>query len=503
MPRRVAVDAQTGFGGGLNLTADISQLGPTELRRADNARLTEYGAVTRRLGTQRIHDVALAAKPVRGGVAWVQAAGTVQELVACNGSVYYGTFATPMTWTDTTGTITETVYPDFCPFRDASADVVYVADGGPLNKWDGANWTGNIASTPNVSILAAYNLRLFGAGDTSNPQRLYYSALSNGDTLGITVSSGGYVDIRIANNTAITGLMALGSSLLIFHKTGVSRFTGWSIDDIEVASGTQGISDDVGTIAPNSLVTVENVGFFMTDRGIYEVNEYGVTPISVPIDSAIRGLDQSKFSRLYAGHNKKFREVWFYLPDIGIYSYNYFLKAWSGPHTGGYVSDVVYSLWPSYDTNGTPMLLAGFGDGFVRRCDAPYVYKDDALSDGTGGDSYNLVAQCHRMFCGDVFNEKAFRFVYVLCDTRGSTNTAASWVTTTESSSATLPADTGATWGIGVWGTFIWGGDGAIAKRVHIGGRGSFADITLTDNGSADSLFSRVELQGFYLGRRF
>ena len=60
-------DRQEGFRGGLNLVADESQLGREDLRRADNARLTETGGVTKRGGTRRIHSAAVAAAVLRGG----------------------------------------------------------------------------------------------------------------------------------------------------------------------------------------------------------------------------------------------------------------------------------------------------------------------------------------------------------------------------------------------------------------------------------------------------
>lgn len=503
MPRQRNIDGQSSFAGGLNTNADESQLAPNELRQASNARLTEFGGVSKRLGTQRLHSSALSANPIRGGFGWVRPSA-VQQLVACNGTVYYGTYGIPMTWTSTTGAISSTAFPTFTGFYDGGANVCYIADGGALNKWDGTNFTANIGGTPNVKYIATYNLRLFGAGDSANPETLYFSGLSNGDTLNDTGNGGGAAIVRTFANQDITGLMPIGSSLMIFHRTGISRFTGWSQDDISINTGTQGVAADVGTIAPRSLVSVENVGFFLSDRGFYQVTEYGVEPISTKIEDVIHQLDQTVFDRVCSGHNKAKREVWFYLPDIGVYCYNYRLQAWSGPFTGIFTSSPTYSMWQTSDDTASPILLFGGNDGFIRRADASAKYKDDYLSDSTGGTSFTLIAQCHRLFIGgDDVDENSLRYIYVNTNLRGSQTAAVKWVTSTVTDSATLSSTAFSSWGTGTWGAGTWGGLGSLTQRVQAYGRGTFVDITITDDGNAESVFSRIQVEAFAMGRRY
>lgn len=52
-------DEQPRMDGGLNNVSDDASLLPTQLRVATNARLTEYGAITKRGGTQRTSVTAL------------------------------------------------------------------------------------------------------------------------------------------------------------------------------------------------------------------------------------------------------------------------------------------------------------------------------------------------------------------------------------------------------------------------------------------------------------
>jgi hypothetical protein len=68
MSRERLRDAQPRFDGGLNTVADEMGLAPNQVRRADNARLTDYGAITKRGGTQRTSTASLSVgKSVQGG----------------------------------------------------------------------------------------------------------------------------------------------------------------------------------------------------------------------------------------------------------------------------------------------------------------------------------------------------------------------------------------------------------------------------------------------------
>src|SRR5690606_32348517 len=130
-------------------------------------------------------------------------------------------------------------------------------------------------------------------------------------------NGGGSARVRTFGISEITGLQVLGSSLLIFHRDGISRFTGWSQDDIDIDAGAEGITQDVGTISPASIVVVENYCYFLTDRGVYRTNGQSVEEISPSIASVFRALDRALLARAQAVHNRKFGEIWFYLPDVG------------------------------------------------------------------------------------------------------------------------------------------------------------------------------------------
>lgn len=254
MSRRKLTDAQPGFDGGLNTVSDESALQPNQMRQATNARLTDFGAATKRGGTQRVSTAAIAAYPVKNGFTWRKDGGTQEILVVLNDTLYTTTYgAFPRTFTAQSGTLSTAVSPTFAQFRDASADVVYLADGSTINKWNGtALTTSGIGGSINASVITVHNQRLWGCGDANFPDSIFYSGLNNGDTFSVGGSGGGQIIVRTFGDETVVGLASVNTSLLIFHRRGISRLTGFGQDDITVAP--QGLTADVGTIAPKSKI---------------------------------------------------------------------------------------------------------------------------------------------------------------------------------------------------------------------------------------------------------
>jgi hypothetical protein len=506
---------QAGFAQGLNTTADESQLRKQEMRRADNARLTKAGAVSRILGSQRIHEDEIGGgDPVRGGFTWKRDSGAVQLLAVAGGKLYTATYGSlPITWTEETGTLSSSAVPSFAAFRDATGECVYIADGGVLNKWDGSTLTTDIANAQAVSRVWTYNQRLHGvSGSTA---LVYYSTLNDGDSLGYVAGGGGSAVVRTFGGQRLTTGITVGTASLMFHVGGISKFTGYTQDDIAIDAGAQGVSGSKGTEAPQSVVLVEksdegiDAAFFLTGRGVYRATEAGCYAVrSDVLLETLATLDQSSWERVQAAHHARYAEVLFYLPDVGVYAYNYLLDAWSGPWTAAYTSAVTHSMWESVDAQGRAILLFGGADGFVRRADMPRVFKADVLADGTGGSSYTMVARCRRFFFGDEAEEKQMKWLYITANLRGSTRAGVRWTADYGSGQFTFAAaadGAGALWGAFTWGATVWAGISNKTKtfRVPMHARGPYVDITFVDDGESESEWSRVKVEAFSNGRRF
>lgn len=501
MSREIVQDQQDGFGGGLNRSADESQLTANEVRRADNAVLTEYGAIVKRGGTRYLPSAALnGANVIQNGYSWRKDDGSAQELVISGGKLFTATYGTPpVTFTDQGALTASTGAPSFEAFRDGSGECVYIADGGPLNKWNGVTASANLASTPNVKHLAVYNSRLFGvSGDN---QTLYWSAINNGDTLGVTASGGGSAIIRTFGDQVVTTPATIRGSLLVFHVSGISKFTGLTLEDINIAAGTEGVTSDVGTVAPRTVVSLETEVLFLSERGFYSTDGQQVQPISTAIDSDVAGLSATALAASYGFHFRARREVWFYVSGLGFYVFNYRQRKWTGPQAAGLLNPVTTCGWESQDASAIPIVLLGDDDGYVKRLFYPDTYLDNVTAAGTGGDTYEMTLALRRFFCGAFETTKAWRWGWLLLDPRDTDDVVVEWSATHGSGSYTLPL-TGGAWGLGVWGAGTWGGGGVVTIRIPLSGRSRFVDITIRDNGEAGTLYSRFTIQGFNLGQR-
>lgn len=509
MSRERLPDMQPDMAGGLNETSDESSLLPNQLRRAANARLTEYGAVTKRGGLKRVSATLSAGKAVQNGFMWRKDVGTPEILAVVDGELYTTTFGGlfPWTWTKQTGTLSTTVPPTFARFRDGANDVVYIGDGGLLNKWNGSNLVTDIAGTVGASMIAVHNERLWSCGCAAAPQSIFYSALNNGDTLGNGAQGGGQIVVRTFGDENVIALASINTSLLIFHRRGISRLTGYGQDDITVSPA--GVTSDVGLIAPGSIVPISNVAYFISERGLYVCNEQEVAPVSSPekpdpMLAIIRNLSSTAFSRIRAVLNRGTRELWITMPGFGVYVYNTILQSWSGPWDTGWVDPDTTCLFEVLDNNGLPVVLRGDAGGFVSLADAPNVFLDNVNADGTGGLRYAMTAQFHRLYCGDEATAKALRWGYLTAQLRGSDQARVEWTTGETFGSFTLPPSTDQTWGGSgtQWGTGTWGGAGSKSYRIPMGGNGYYIDVSVVDSGEALPVFSRFQIETFALGRR-
>lgn len=501
------LDAQPRMDGGLNTVSDESALLENQCRTTINARLTDYGAISKRGGLRRTSAV-LNSAPVTGGYTWGKDDGTFPVLAVCNGTLYTSTFnPTTWTWTARSGTLASNTTSTFVTFRDGSSDVVYIADGGQLNRWNGTTLATNLTGTPSCAALAVHNERLWSCGDPAYPDSVFYSDLNNGNTLGIGASGGGQIIVRTFGQETVVGLASINTSLLIFHKRGISRLTGYGQDDITVAP--QGVTADVGTIAKNSIVASNNIAYFISERGLYRCNESEVAAIGTPqqpdpILPIIRQLPSSQFDKINCLVNRATKELWITIPNFGCYQYHTVLNAWSGPWDSGYIAPDTTYLFEGINDSGLPIALRGDASGYVSVCDPPSIYVDNTTPTGTEGTSYAMSVQLHRMYSGDDALAKSLRFGYLTAQLRGSNQTRVQWNTGESFGSYTLPGSYDSTWGAAgtTWGVGTWGGAGSLSYRVQMGGTGYYTDITIIDSGTSQPVFSKFQLESYALGRR-
>jgi hypothetical protein len=501
-------DRQEGFAAGLNTTSDDASLQPNEFRSALNVRLSTRGASEKRGGTQFFTTSALG-NDVMGGFGWARTA-SVQELVVADGNLYTGTLGVPTTLTDRGGAFSTTIYPTFAAFKGPSSEGVYIADGGSLNFWDGTTLSANITNTPNVEAIASWGPRLFAvSGDT-----LYWSdtqAGINGHTIG-AAAGGGQAIVRTYGGQELIMPFPLKQSLLLFHRSAISRFTGATQDDIDIDSGTQGISGDVGTVAKRSIIGVENAAYFLSDRGVFAATEVSVTPVSSPLEETLSGLAKSDWLAVSAVHARDFNEIRWMIPGVGVYAYNYRTQGWTGPWDTGYAD--VTALWDTKDSDGRNVVLAGRSDGRLLWCDRDTIWQDNVPAAGGAGDNYTWTTKCRRFYGADYTQQKSWRTMYVLGDFPDPENVTARVTSAGSEATYSLPFDATSAATVLEWDdpSTMWDAPetswdagsitGVERARLPLHGVHPWVDVSFDYTGSDSARLSIVDVIGFGRNRR-
>jgi hypothetical protein len=497
-------DEQLSFAGGVNLVADDLAMGETQVRRLENGRLTVTGAVQKRRGTQRLLGATFASQ-VQGGIRWARTVGGPVDIVAAGGRLWTLSRATaPATAAQLIGVLNPAVPVQFAAFRDGDGECLYFADGGRLGKVTASGVVSRVAVGPlSITALWVYNQRLFAL--TGTDATVWVSGLNNGDTLGVSASDGVQAVVRTFGDANLTAGIALGQVCLLFHETGISAFTGTTQDDIAIAAGAYGVTSDVGTIAPRSVVSLESSVLFLSDRGVYSVGAgAGPQPVSTLIEPALAGLPADVARNVVAVHHRTEREVWFVVPDAGAWVYSYRLQAWAGPWTGAFLSPQPTALWETQDASGRPMVLMGAADGTLVRADGPGIYRDNVLADETGGVPFTMQAELRPLWHGSAYAEKAYRWAHVVADMGGVSSASVAWRTrwSTDERLTDRLQDTSPTrWGTGEWGTGVWGLQGLRSYSRAVHGRGTSISLTLIDSSEAEALYSRIGVTAFAMNR--
>ncbi len=254
--------------------------------------------------------------------------------------------------------------------------------------WNGTSWVTSggpfdLANMPgaNLNNLTTVFLdRVYLAGDTANPSRLYYSGISDGSTVSWTVGNG-YVDIDAGNDKGpITALSRVPGYILIFKSRSMTRWNFSSAFPEELIS--------YGTPSQESVVSAGGVCAFYSnsnehDKGFFITN--GGAPVAISHDSArpirrwIDAIDPANEASI-AGRAINNGFAWS-IGDITIgkeifrnveLRYNRILNQWSVR-----TYPTKFTVYASYlDGAGRNVTVAGDNDGCVIELDRPGRFVD-------------------------------------------------------------------------------------------------------------------------------
>src|SRR3990172_763220 len=204
---------------------------------------------------------------------------------------------------------------------------VYNLGGSVLDSLSDYALQGNISPSieivndlpPNLKYLQNYFYRMFGAGDSSKPSRLYWSRFQRPDcwnhactpaTFYTNTEPGFSDDVYRDDGAPITGILALERELLVWSETKLYTLSGrspakWTLEKIA----------DTVCIAPRTIVSVDE-GVFWLGKGHVFWDAGGSSRIvSWNIDAIIRNaLGDATFAEACAGYDRKQNWYWLSLP---------------------------------------------------------------------------------------------------------------------------------------------------------------------------------------------
>ena len=134
-----------------------------------------------------------------------------------------------------------------------------------------------------------------------------------------------FMEIRSGDGEQITGLASLYGNLVILKENSIHRVAVQA--ETALPSRTDEISPDVGCIAPESLITVDNFVYFLSHQGIMVYDNNQLLSIDEKINEEIRTylrylveqgtqLSVPLHRFITAGYNPEFREIYFNFPIL-------------------------------------------------------------------------------------------------------------------------------------------------------------------------------------------
>ena len=218
--------------------------------------------------------------------------GTNSQMIAVSGtSTYY--LSGGGTWTSIRAGLTSTK-ARFCTYLN----YVFMCNGTePTAIWDGntaGNFvsSGNALSAPQGNLIENFRGRIWIAGITSQPSRLYYSSVpSSANPPTITWdNSVQFFDVSPSDGDSMTALARFRTTLVVFKTNHMYRVfdIGQSDPDPYYA---------VGTYSQESVVETKTGLFFHHSTGFYQYNVYGIVQeISRPIIDIIKAIPSSAYT---------------------------------------------------------------------------------------------------------------------------------------------------------------------------------------------------------------
>ena len=180
-------------------------------------------------------------------------------------------------------------------------------------------------------IISVYKGRVWVAKGST----LYYSALGTYDNFS-SENDAGYINDFHINTDVITALAGYKDYLAVYKHNQVYLLSGTSPENFAIQ-----LFADKGTIANKTLKNVDNRQYFLSEGGIFSLEEAGVllqihvgAEISQKIKSEFEKFDNSRISESICLDYERKNQMWYFFPYTDE---KYFKTIW--------INDYVQKIW--------------------------------------------------------------------------------------------------------------------------------------------------------------
>lgn len=284
----LAVERQYDFSGGLNSHASPTTVGDNDITNCQNVFYDLDGALVARDGITKVLTNAIGANAITSQTRYYKNDGTTRHHVFFYNQTMYRVNSASQTSIDATAYTAGSVFT-FVTFNN----VLYWCNGVEApREWDGTTNAAMSGSPPTAKYYTGSTTarRLFAAGDTSNPYRLYFSALGNPEDW-TTANDAGFIDVVTDDGEPIMGIKEINGVLAIFKKSSTHILSGADPQSFTLRQ----VNSEVGCIAPYSIAASDRELFFLSNKqDFYGFNGTVLRNISKKITTTIASMVQAQ-----------------------------------------------------------------------------------------------------------------------------------------------------------------------------------------------------------------
>ena len=352
------------FTGGLNDIFNSVLLNDNEASDCQNVIFDEKGTIAKRKGMVARNTGALTGK-IDGLWAYYQRSGSTVTpyLLYVRGGTLYKLES------DGTETSLATGLASGKRMRSTNyLNKTYFLNGtDALRQYDGTSVSLVAGTPPTGSLIANHKNYMFIAGNTSAPQRIYWSAL--GDPTNWPATN--WLDVPFSEGDVITAILPFRDALLICGNTSIWMLLG----DANANFTLRKYNDEYGSVNQETAQIVQNTAFMLSRLGPVAFDGARAILLGEKIGTAIKSINQAVITEAWAiNHNGKYicsvptnmsatnnlelvydylRTAWTKFAGRNLSAYTVYAPAGIDlPYAGDVSNGRIYELDQGYNDNG-------------------------------------------------------------------------------------------------------------------------------------------------------